>query len=91
MLDEYINKLALVYLDDILVYSRTSDEHKAHLCKVFNQLCKHKIKAKCSKCEFEHSCIKYLGHVVGFGELPVDPYKVSVVADWVAPCNIKEV
>ena len=58
---------------------------------MFNQLCEHKFKAKHSKCEFAHSCVKYLGHVVGSGELRVDPDKVSAVADLAAPCDIKGV
>ena len=58
---------------------------------MFNQLCKHNLKAKCSKCEFASSCVKYLGHVVGSGELRVDPDKVSAVADWAAPRDIKGV
>ena len=58
---------------------------------MFNQLCKNKLKEKCSKCEFAHSHVKYLGHVVGSGELCVDPDEVSAVADWAAPCDIKGV
>ena len=58
---------------------------------MFDKLRKHKLKAKRSKCEFDRSCVKYLGHVVGSGELRVDPDKVSAVADWAAPCNIKGV
>ena len=58
---------------------------------MFDKLCKHKLKAKCSKCEFAHSRVKYLGHVVGSGELRVDPDKVSAVADWAAPRDIKGV
>ena len=56
---------------------------------MFNRLCEHKIKAKHSKCDFVRSCVKYLGHVVGSGELRVDPDKVLAVADWAAPCNVK--
>ena len=58
---------------------------------MFNRLCDHKLKAKRSKCEFTHSRVKYLGHVVGSGELRVDPDKVSTVADWAAPRDIKGV
>ena len=58
---------------------------------MFDKLREHKIKAKCSKCEFAHSRVKYLGHVVGSGELRVDPDKVSAVADWAAPRDIKGV
>ena len=58
---------------------------------MFTQLREHKLKAKCSKCEFACSHIKYLGHVVGSGELCVDPNKVSAVTDWAAPHDIKGV
>ena len=58
---------------------------------MFNRLCKHKIKAKRSKYVFAWSHVKYLGHVVGSGELHIDPDKVSAVADWAAPRNIKGV
>ena len=58
---------------------------------MFDRLCEHKLKAKCSKCEFAWSGVKYLGHVVGFGELRVDPDRVSAVADWAAPRDIKGV
>ena len=58
---------------------------------MFDQLCKHKLKAKCSKCEFARSGVKYLGHVVGSDELRVDPDKVSAVADWAVPRDIKGV
>ena len=58
---------------------------------MFTKLCKHKLKAKCSKCEFSHSCVKYLGHVVGSGELRVESDKVPAVADWAAPHDIKGV
>ena len=58
---------------------------------MFDRLCKHKFKAKRSKYEFARSHVKYLGHVVGSGELRVDPDKVSAVADCAAPRNIKGV
>ena len=58
---------------------------------MFDKLREHKLKAKHSKCEFARSCVKYLGHVVGSGELRVDPDKVSAVADWAAPRDIKGV
>ena len=58
---------------------------------MFTQLSEHKLNAKHSKYEFASSCVKYLGHMVGSGELHVDPDKVSAVADWVAPHDIKEV
>ena len=58
---------------------------------MFTQLCKHKLKVKHSKCEFAHLHVKYLGNVVGSGELCVDPDEVSAVADWAAPHDTKGV
>ena len=55
---------------------------------MFTRLCEHNLKAKLSKCEFEHSHVKYLGHLVGSGELRVDLDKVSAVAGWAAPRDI---
>ena len=87
----YIDDSVLVYLDDILVFSNTEDEHESHLRKVFNQICEHKLCVKLKKCEFGKTHVKYLGHVVGSGELSVDRYKVAAVADWQPPTNVKGV
>ena len=87
----YINDFVLVYLDDILVFSNTEDEQESHLCKVFDQLRKHKLRAKLKKCEFGKTHMKYLGHVVGSGELSVDRDKVAAVADWQPPTDVKGV
>ena len=65
----YIDDFVLVYLDDILVYSDNAEEHEAHLRQVFDRLRKHKLQAKLKKCEFGKPYVKYLGHVVGSGEL----------------------
>ena len=58
---------------------------------MLNQLCKHKLKAKHSKCEFAYSSVKYLGHVAGFGESRDDSDIVLAVADWAEQSNIKGV
>ena len=75
----YIGDFVLVYLDNILVYSDNKEEHKTHLGQVFDQLCEHKLQAKLKKCEFGKPYVKYLGHVVGSGELHVDSDKVAAV------------
>ena len=69
---EYIDNFVLVYLDDILVFSTTECEHKHHLRIIFQKLREHKLQAKLKKCEFGKPCVKYLGHILGTGEVHVD-------------------
>ena len=87
----FIDKFVLVYLDDVLVYSNNEDEHKIHLCQVFDRLREHKLQAKLKKCEFGKSHVKYMGHVVGSGEHSVDREKVAAVTSWEPPSDIKGV
>ena len=87
----YINNFVLVYLNDILVSSNTEGEHESQLCKVFDRLRKHKLWAKLKKYEFGKMHMKYLGHIVGSGELSVDRDKVAAIADWQPPTNVKGV
>ena len=87
---EHIGKCVLVYLDDILVMSRTAEEHAMHLRIVFELLRQHQLKAKLSKCEFNKPELHFLGHVVGRDGVKVDPHKVAVIAKWPVPKNLKE-
>ena len=68
----YIYNFVLVYLDDILIYSNNAEEHEAHLWQVFDRLREHKLQAKLKKCKFGKPYVKYLGHIVGSGELRMD-------------------
>ena len=90
-MQEYINNLVLIYLNNKLVYSTTIDEHKVHLCKVFDRLHENKMQSKLKKCKFEKPHMKYLGDVIGSGELHVDMDKVAPVRDLSAPVDIKGV
>ena len=76
----YIDKFMLVYLDNVLMYSDNKDEHKVHLCQVFDRLHEHKLYAKLKKHEFGKMHVKYLGHVVGSGQLSVDHDKVAAAS-----------
>ena len=87
----YIDDFVLVYLDDILVYSDNANEHETHLRQVFDWLCEQKLQTKLKKCEFGKPYVKFLGHVVGSGELRVDSDKVAAVLDWEPPKHIKGV
>ncbi len=72
----------LVYLDDILVFSKTAEEHTEHLKQVLARLRKHKLYAKMSKCFFFRDSVEFLGHVVSKDGVQVDPKKGSVIRDW---------
>ena len=83
-------KECLIYLDDIIIFSKTFDEHIKRLENVFKQLEKHGLKLKASKCEFFKNKVQYLGHTVSDEGVQTDPDKIAVLKDWPAPSNIKE-
>ena len=84
----YLDDFVLVYLDDILIFSKTPKEHMRHLRIVFDTLREHKFYAKKSKCHFNASELEYLGHVVGKDDIRVDPKKVEAVAHWEVPRDV---
>lgn len=86
-----LGKSVLVYLDDVLIFSKTPEEHLRHLEEVFEVLQTHGLRAKLAKCEFNKAELKFLGHIVGRNGLKVDPDKVRVVKDWAVPRNRKQV
>lgn len=83
-------KECLIFLDDILIFSKTFEEHCQRLEKVFKQLSHHGLKLKPSKCELFKQSISYLGHIVSDQGISTDPEKISAVKDWPAPTNVKE-
>ena len=83
--------MCTVYLDDILVYSHSDEEHRRHLAWVFSKLREHGLHVKRSKCKFGIAEIEYLGHLVTADGVKPDPGKVSVIKSWPAPTNICEV
>ena len=89
VMGEYIDDFVLVYSDDILVFSITEHEHENHLRLIFQWLREHKLQAKLKKSEFGKLCVKYLGHVIGSGEVHVGKDKVAAVTNWEPPRDIK--
>ena len=81
----------IVYLDDILVFTDTREEHRRLVRRVLEALRKHKLYLRPEKCAFEKTTVDYLGTIVGNGELRMDPAKVSTVMDWPVPKNKKDV
>lgn len=86
-----LDKCVLVFLDDILIYSRTPKEHAQHLRDVLAILREHKLYAKLSKCEFFLPEVEFLGHIVGADGIKTDPKKVKAILDWHTPRNTTEV
>ena len=90
MLRPYIDKFVVCYLDDILIYSKTKEEHLHHLGMVLDVLRKHQLYAKLSKCHWVQEQVEYLGHVVSADGVRMDPRKVAAVRDWPVPSGVQE-
>jgi len=80
-----------VYLDDILVYSPSVEQHEKHLRLVLQRLRDSKLYAKMSKCSFGDEKVEYLGHWVGQGTRWMDPGKVTSILEWPVPQNVKAI
>ena len=83
--------VVVVYLDDILIYTETIEEHRAVTRRVLELLQEHKLFLKPDKCEFEKTRVEYLGVIISHNSVEMDPVKVAGVADWPVPSNKKEV
>ncbi|KAL3887802.1 hypothetical protein ACJMK2_000195 [Sinanodonta woodiana] len=83
-------KHVLCYIDDVLVYSRTLDEHFSHLQEVFDRLRKANLKLKPSKCQFAIKRVKYLGHVISKDGVEVDSDKIKIVSDFPKPKTVRD-
>src|SRR5438128_750995 len=88
---EELDKFVVVFIDDILVYSRSEEENEQHLRVVLDRLREHQLYAKFSKCEFWLTEVSFLGHVLSEQGVAVDPAKVEAVMDWPAPRNVLEI
>ncbi|GJX88368.1 putative reverse transcriptase domain-containing protein [Tanacetum coccineum] len=81
----YLDKFVIVFIDDILIYSKSRKEHEEHLKLILRLLKKEELYAKFSKCEFWHSKVQFLGHVIDSEGVHVDPAKIESIKDWVSP------
>ena len=88
---EFLDKFVVVFVDDILIYSKSRSEHEVHLRKVLEKLREHQLYAKLSKCEFWLEEVAFLGHIVSGKGVAVDPSKVAAVTEWNSPKTVKEI
>ena len=87
----YLDLFVIVFIDDILIYSRSQEEHEKHLRVVLQTLKDSQLYAKFSKCEFWLSSVAFLGHVVSAAGIQVDPKKIEAVKNWPRPASATDI
>lgn len=91
VLKEYVDQFVIVYLDDILIFSKTREEHEEHIHKVLQALQDANLLVEPEKCQFEVQEVTFLGHIITPGNIRMDPDKISAIQGWKEPQNVKEV
>jgi len=90
VLYEFLDDFVVVYLDDIVVFSRSMNEHVVHLSRVLSRLREHKLFVKREKCDFASAEIMFLGHLVSVDQVRMDPMKVQAIVEWAAPATVSD-
>jgi hypothetical protein len=90
ILRPFTNSFVVVYLDDILIFSQTWEEHLHHIRQVLQTLRQHKLCANLEKCTFGITQVQYLGYIIDERGVHVDPAKIQVIRDWPAPTTLTE-
>eukprot|EP00873_Tetraselmis_striata_P040383 jgi/Tetstr1/460647/TSEL_005843.t1 len=80
-----------IYLDDVLIYRKTAEEHLEHIGLVLRKLQRHHLHIKLSKCSFGRASVEFLGYIVEAGQIKMDPWKVDAVQQWPVPKTVKDV
>jgi hypothetical protein len=86
---DYLDKFVVVFIDDILIYSQSEEEHVDHLKMVLQRLREHQLYAKLSKCEFWIDEVLLLDHIINKDGLVVDPKKLAEILNWKAPTDAR--
>jgi hypothetical protein len=86
-----LDQFTIVFIEDILIYSKAPKEHEKHLRKALERLRRQKLYAKLKKCEFWLDNVSFLGHVISGEGVAVDPEKVKAVVEWTRPTSVFEI
>ena len=84
---DFLDIFTIVYLDDILIYSKSQEEHDLHVCQVLARLREYGLYAKLEKCAFDKSQVEFLGYVISQDGISMDRYKLQTVLDWQTPIS----
>ena len=87
----FLDTFTTAYLDDILIYSNTLEEHKEHIGKILGELTKHGLHLKIEKCEFHRRHVKYLELIIGVEGIQMDKVKVEAIQEWPTPKRVRDV
>ena len=86
-----LDKFVVIFIDDILIFSKNEEEHAEHLRIVLQRLREHKLYAKFSKCDFWLKKVQFLGHIISDKGISVDPSKIQDVLNWKTPESVSEI
>ena len=87
---DFIDDFVIVYMDDLLIYSKTSEDHERHLRAVLQRMQEHGLRARVHKCRFLQKEVDYLGYIVGTGQVKADPGRIEAISSWPVPKDIHE-
>src|SRR5271168_2955256 len=88
---KYLDDFVIVYLDDILIYSKTKEEHLQHVHLVLETLRKHQLYAKANKYKLVRQKVEYMGHYISKEGITINSRKITTIKDWPALTNVSEV
>ncbi len=90
VLREFLHQFVIVYIDDMLIYSRSLAEHRQHVAEVLQRLREFQLYLKAEKCTFHQSTVHFLGYIINSGGIRMDKGKVEAITSWPLPSSIKE-
>ena len=88
---DFLDIFTIVYLDDILIYSKTQEEHDGHVLQVLQRLREYGLYAKLEKCTFDEDHVNFLGYVISEDGISMDPSKVQTILNWQTPSSVCDV